>query len=103
MKYFLRTSSHWYDSGYLEWSPGKDKWYPISVAFIFPMEKRIQLIEKIAPYLHKTKEKIPIHAYYDNIKKELHIIAFPGKVWIDREDIEEDVAFVEDILVLDLE
>lgn len=103
MKYFLRTTQDWENTGIIEWSPGKDKWYPILDDRVMPKEKRDKLIREILPELHKTRNKIMFHGYYNRALKELHIITFPHKIWITTEELERDLMFIEDMHILDID
>jgi len=106
VKYLLRTKSTWEEDGYCEWSPGRNKWYPISQVKIEPEEIRHQLIFKVFPKIHSTRKAIAIDGFYSQARKILQINKVVSKhddlkavEWIAREDNlgEEILMFFEDL------
>ena len=101
MKYLIRTAKHWLESGYIEWSPGRDRWYPLSQVNIYPERTRKDLI-KIFSFIHQ-KRSIAVEGYYDQRQKMLVI----NKILSMKERlsgfVEEDIVmFLEEVEALDL-
>jgi len=74
LKYLVRPKDSWYEDGYIEWSPGRNKWYPLSQVQIQPDDMRTKFIFKILPKLwEKDRKPIFVDAYYSQIEKILVI------------------------------
>jgi hypothetical protein len=57
MRYLIRPMASWDENGYVEWTPGRNKWYPLSQVSIRPSDIREKFIFKILPKLWEQGRK----------------------------------------------
>lgn len=110
MRYLLRTSSKYCIDGFLEWSPGKNRWYLISQSRILPEEIQKQLVAEVSPEVFRGKKVLVVEGFFSQNEGTLTIIRIVSRkepleatLQIANEDwVEnEDLMFFEDLWSLD--
>jgi len=107
MKMLIRPKSNYLWDGYLEWSPGRNKWYPISQVHVISEDKDrfINQIKKLHDIntRHRRMDSLPVEGYYDQVDKKLHITFYFSK----GQDLgllkneEDEIMYDEDLIAID--